>query len=251
MRRRRSRPLRDAALRWVGLRTAPPRRSGSNARLAEQVFGWSDRAAWSSPEPGTHSPPASAGRSIETSPFTKQRKSRRSPTPRARRLLATEAVAQTITGLNFLYVCDKVTILGRTISVAEDPLCPAEPLSRGQRNWPLSDSYDRFGLCDSLNRMRPRARAKGAGRSRYEATPRRPPRLVAVSVGLRTLGSGTASRLVSAVRTFGDQSPSATGRAFARGAPRGARRRPVADLRHGGPERRTRRRIWVWVLRRH
>jgi hypothetical protein len=55
-----------------------------------------------------------------------------------------------MTGLNFLYVCDKVTILGRTISVAEDPLCPAEPLSRGQRNWPLSDSYNRFGLCDSL-----------------------------------------------------------------------------------------------------
>ena len=38
-----------------------------------------------------------------------------------------EAVAQTITGLNSLYVCDKVTILGRTISVAEDPLCRAEP----------------------------------------------------------------------------------------------------------------------------
>jgi hypothetical protein len=27
-------------------------------------------------------------------------------------LLCAEAVAQTITGLNFLYVCDKVTILG-------------------------------------------------------------------------------------------------------------------------------------------
>ncbi|HZL06758.1 MAG TPA: PAS domain S-box protein, partial [Coriobacteriia bacterium] len=65
-------------------------------------------------------------------------------------LLRMEAVAQTITGLNFLYVCDKVTILGRTISVAEDPLCPAEPLSRGQRNWPLSDSYNLFGLCNSL-----------------------------------------------------------------------------------------------------
>jgi hypothetical protein len=26
--------------------------------------------------------------------------------------LSAEAVAQTITGLNFLYVCDKVTILG-------------------------------------------------------------------------------------------------------------------------------------------
>src|ERR1039458_3190972 len=164
--------------------------------------------------PPHHASPASARRHPEFSSFRGGGAS-----------AARDAVAQTITGLNFLYVCDKVTILGRTISVAEDPLCPAEPLSRGQRNWPLSDSYDRFGLCDSLNRMRPRARAKGAGRSRYEATPRRPPRLVAVSVGLRTLGSGTASRLVSAVRTFGDQSPSATGRAFARGAPRGARRR--------------------------
>src|ERR1035437_1837105 len=65
------------------------------------------------------------------------------------RSLSAEAVAQTNVVVGFLYVCDKVTILGRTISVAEDPLCPAEPLSRGQRNWPLSDSYNRFGLCDS------------------------------------------------------------------------------------------------------
>jgi hypothetical protein len=81
--------------------------------------------------------------------------------------LRTEAVAETITSLNFLYVCDKVTILGRTISVAEDPLCPAELLSRGQRNWPLSDSYNRFGLCDSLDEVqsyggRPRAAGIGA-----------------------------------------------------------------------------------------
>src|ERR1035437_7020551 len=43
------------------------------------------------------------------------------------------------------------------MSVAKDPLCPAEPLSRGQRNWPLSDSYNRFGLCDSLRPLRQRS----------------------------------------------------------------------------------------------
>jgi hypothetical protein len=31
---------------------------------------------------------------------------------RRKNLLSAEAVAQIITGLNFLYVCDKVTILG-------------------------------------------------------------------------------------------------------------------------------------------
>jgi hypothetical protein len=30
------------------------------------------------------------------------------------------------------------------------PVCPPEPFSRGQGTRPLSDSYNRFGLCDSL-----------------------------------------------------------------------------------------------------
>jgi hypothetical protein len=59
----------------------------------------------------------------------------------ARRLLAVEAVAQTIAGLDLLCVCDKVRIRGRASSAAEDPLWPTEPLSRGQRKQPLSNSY--------------------------------------------------------------------------------------------------------------
>ena len=70
-----------------------------------------------------------------------------------------------------MYVCDKVTILGRTISVAEDPLCPAEPLSRGQRNWPLSDSYNLFGLCNSLRAKRGGGRVGPEARSHPEAGP--------------------------------------------------------------------------------
>src|ERR1017187_6929090 len=40
---------------------------------------------------------------------------------------------------------------GVTISVAEDPLWPPEPLSRRQRNRPLPDLYNRLSLCASLH----------------------------------------------------------------------------------------------------
>jgi hypothetical protein len=64
--------------------------------------------------------------------------------------LTWEVVAQTIAGLDFLCVCDKVRIRGRAFSVAEDPLWPTEPLSRGHRKRPLSNSYKGCGLCDAL-----------------------------------------------------------------------------------------------------
>ena len=66
-------------------------------------------------------------------------------------LVSCEAVAQTIAGLDFLCVCDKVRIWGRAFSAAEDPLWPTEPLSRGQRKQPLSNFYKGFGLCDGLS----------------------------------------------------------------------------------------------------
>ena len=76
--------------------------------------------------------------------------SRWRPRRRSSQLLPDEAVAQTIAGLDFLCVCDKVRIRGRAFSAAEDPLWPPEPLSRGQRKQPLSNSYKGFGLCDGL-----------------------------------------------------------------------------------------------------
>jgi hypothetical protein len=65
---------------------------------------------------------------------------------------------------------------------------PPGPLSRGQRNRPLSDSYNRFGLCDSLVAKRSRrptpahaarrrgtsARRRKRSRRRSWADPRRP-----------------------------------------------------------------------------
>ena len=71
------------------------------------------------------------------------------------------AVAQTIAGLDFLCVCDKVRIRGRAFSAAEDPLWPTEPLSRGQRKQPLSNSYKGFGLCDGLATNRQSAQSVG------------------------------------------------------------------------------------------
>jgi hypothetical protein len=41
---------------------------------------------------------------------------------------------------------------GASLSAAEDPLWPTEPLSRRQRKQPLSNSYKGFGLCDGLVR---------------------------------------------------------------------------------------------------
>lgn len=53
-------------------------------------------------------------------------------------------------GVDFLCVGDKVAILDRIISVAEEPLWPAERLSRGRRKWRLSHPYNGLGLSDSL-----------------------------------------------------------------------------------------------------
>ena len=78
----------------------------------------------------------------------------------ARWLHPGEAVAQTIAGLDFLCVCDKVRIRGRAFSTAEGPLWPPEPLSRGQRKQPLSNSYKGFGLCDGLRRKEEPALAR-------------------------------------------------------------------------------------------
>jgi hypothetical protein len=55
----------------------------------------------------------------------------------SRVLLRRVAVAQSIACLDLLYICDKVTILGATISVGEGPPGPPEPLSQGQRTRPL------------------------------------------------------------------------------------------------------------------
>lgn len=59
------------------------------------------------------------------------------------------AVGQTNAVFDFLCVWYKVMILGCSISVAESPLRPAEPLSRGQQKWLLSNSYRGLGLSDS------------------------------------------------------------------------------------------------------
>ena len=64
-------------------------------------------------------------------------------------LLVAVAVGQTMAGVDFLCVGDKVTILDRIISVAEEPLWPAERLSRGRRKWRLSNPYNSLGLSDS------------------------------------------------------------------------------------------------------
>src|SRR5437764_4032693 len=50
----------------------------------------------------------------------------------ASRLVVREAVAQTMSGVDFLCVRDKVAIPNRIISVAVQPLWPAERLSRGR-----------------------------------------------------------------------------------------------------------------------
>jgi len=52
-------------------------------------------------------------------------------------------------GVDFLCVGDKVAILDRIISVAEESLWPAERLSRGRRKWRLSNPYNGLGLSDS------------------------------------------------------------------------------------------------------
>ena len=87
------------------------------------------------------------------------------------RLLRREAVAQTIAGLDFLCVCDKVRIRGRAFSAAEDPLWPTELLSRGQRKQPLSNSYKGFGLCDGLSpkRLCAERRLRRQKRSQHDA----------------------------------------------------------------------------------
>jgi hypothetical protein len=54
-----------------------------------------------------------------------------------------------MSGLEVLCVRDKVAILDRIISVAEEPLWPAERLSRGGPKRRLSNPYNDLGLCDS------------------------------------------------------------------------------------------------------
>jgi hypothetical protein len=68
---------------------------------------------------------------------------------RRRRLYSSVAVGQTSDAFDFLCVCHKVMSLRRSILVAERPLLPAEPLSRGQQRWLLSNSYKGLGLSDS------------------------------------------------------------------------------------------------------
>ena len=59
------------------------------------------------------------------------------------------AVGQT-NGLSaFLCVCDNTTNFDRSISIAESPLWPPEPFSRGHPKWLLSNSYSGFALSDS------------------------------------------------------------------------------------------------------
>src|SRR5436305_1106483 len=53
-------------------------------------------------------------------------------------------------GVDFLCVGDKVAILDRIVSVAEESLWPAERLSRGRRKWRLSNPYNGLGLSDSV-----------------------------------------------------------------------------------------------------
>jgi hypothetical protein len=69
---------------------------------------------------------------------------------RGRALLGAEAVAQILGSNDFLYVSDKEAILRRVNSVSEGPLRPAEARLWGRRKVPLSFSYNRLGLCDSL-----------------------------------------------------------------------------------------------------
>jgi len=54
-----------------------------------------------------------------------------------------------MSGLDFLCVGDKVPILDRIISVAEESLWPAERVSGGRRKWRLSNPYNGRGLSDS------------------------------------------------------------------------------------------------------
>jgi len=64
-------------------------------------------------------------------------------------MLIAVAVGQTMAGVDFLCVGDKVAILDRIVSVAEESLWPAERLSRGRRKWRLSNPYNGLGLSDS------------------------------------------------------------------------------------------------------
>jgi hypothetical protein len=77
---------------------------------------------------------------------------------RVRLLLILVAVAQTKALVGLLCVCDKVSIPGWIISVAEVPLRPPEPASRGPRNWSLSNPYKGLGLCDSHPQEQQRCR---------------------------------------------------------------------------------------------
>jgi len=70
--------------------------------------------------------------------------------------LSMVAVGQTMAGVDFLCVGDKVAILDRIISVAEESLWPAERLSRGRRKWRLSNPYNGLGLSDSHHARRQR-----------------------------------------------------------------------------------------------
>jgi hypothetical protein len=67
-----------------------------------------------------------------------------------------EAVAQTNAVLDFSCARDRVTISGRTFSVAANPRRPPETLSRGRRDRPLCNWYKRFGLCNGLRAMQRR-----------------------------------------------------------------------------------------------
>ncbi len=127
---------------WLRARTTPASRA-STSRASTRT---------APPRPNRGSAPLSAGR-----------------------LHPGEAVAQTIAGLDFLCVCDKVRIRGRAFSAVEDPLWPPEPLSRGQQKQPLSNSYKGFGLCDGLRRKEQRAGLCGL------PTPQRPYAWKAVS----------------------------------------------------------------------
>jgi len=91
------------------------------------------------------------------------------------------AVGQTSDAFDFLCVCHKVMSLRRSILVAERPLLPAEPLSRGQQRWLLSNSYMGLGLSDS-HATKQSLDARGPRRTQT-CEARKPDRLSAVLIG--------------------------------------------------------------------
>jgi len=73
-----------------------------------------------------------------------------------------------MSGLDFLCVGDKVPILDRIISTAEESLWPAEWVSRGRRKRRLSNPYNGLGLSDGHHATQQRG---GSGRKIPYAQP--------------------------------------------------------------------------------